>query len=55
MPPDDLCRAAVDGVPGLLDDAGTDPRNAVLTLARIVATRETGTIYTKHGPPEQWA
>lgn len=42
VPPDDLRRAAVDGVPELLDHVGTDTRNVVLTLARIMTTLETG-------------
>lgn len=49
VPPDDLRRAAVDGVPELLDHVGTDTRNVVLTLARIMTTLETGTICTKDG------
>jgi predicted nucleotidyltransferase len=45
--PSDVRRAAVAGVPELLDELGTDTRNVLLTLARIITTVETGTIRTK--------
>jgi streptomycin 3"-adenylyltransferase len=47
VPPDDLVRAIVAGIPGLLDDLASDSRNVVLTLARIWATAATGAIRSK--------
>jgi aminoglycoside adenylyltransferase-like protein len=47
VPPTGLRRAIVAGVPGLLADLETDTRNVLLSLARIVATLETGEIQTK--------
>ncbi len=47
VPQADLRRAVVAGVPSLLADLGWDQRNVLLTLARIVATLETGEILTK--------
>lgn len=47
VPPADLARAMRAGIPGLLDDLGSDTRNVLLTLARIWFTLETGTIAPK--------
>ncbi|MCV2393584.1 DUF4111 domain-containing protein [Actinotalea sp. M2MS4P-6] len=47
VPPGDLRRAMLTGVPGLLDDLRGDERNVLLTLARIVVTLETGEIVPK--------
>ncbi|RII14685.1 Streptomycin 3''-adenylyltransferase [Streptomyces sp. YIM 130001] len=47
VPRDDLARAMADGVPQLLAELEEDTRNVVLTLARIRATLETGTINSK--------
>jgi streptomycin 3"-adenylyltransferase len=47
VPAADLRRAIVAGVPGLLADLEGDTRNVLLTLARIVATLETGEILPK--------
>lgn len=47
VPPDDLRRAMLDGLDGLLADLDGDERNVVLTLARIRATLETGRIVSK--------
>lgn len=47
IPLDDLRRAAVAGVPGLLADLESDTRNVLLTLARIWVTLATGTIVPK--------
>ena len=41
-PADDLVRAVVAGIPGLLADLDDDTRNVLLTLARILVTVETG-------------
>ncbi|MFD4971496.1 aminoglycoside adenylyltransferase domain-containing protein [Streptomyces sp. NPDC058424] len=62
VPPEDLIRSSVAGIPGLLDDLDGDTRNVVLTLARIWTTLATGEIKTKDQaadwalarlPPEQ--
>lgn len=47
VPPVDLRRAIVAGVPGLLADLETDTRNVLLTLARIWATLATGALQSK--------
>jgi streptomycin 3"-adenylyltransferase len=47
VPRDDLVRAMLDGIPGLLAELETDTRNVVLTLARIWMTLETGQIVAK--------
>jgi streptomycin 3"-adenylyltransferase len=47
VPQADLRRAIVAGVPSLLAHLETDTRNVLLTLARIVATLETGEIVAK--------
>jgi len=44
---EDLNRAIVEGIPGLLDDLDSDTTNVVLTLARIWTTLATGTIWSK--------
>ncbi|MCX2970104.1 MULTISPECIES: aminoglycoside adenylyltransferase family protein [Streptomyces] len=61
VPPADLVRASVAGVPELLHDLADDTRNVVLTLARVWTTLATGEIRPKdaaadwalaHLPPE---
>ncbi len=47
VPHADVRRAAVAGIPGLLDDFADDTRNVLLTLARIWVTLATGTIRPK--------
>jgi streptomycin 3"-adenylyltransferase len=47
VPPDDLRRAIVEGIPGLRADLDTDTRNVLLTFARIWTTLETGEIRSK--------
>ncbi|MFI7322214.1 aminoglycoside adenylyltransferase family protein [Streptomyces venezuelae] len=47
VPPADLTRAMVAGVPGLLAELDTDTRNVLLTLARIWTTLATGDITSK--------
>ena len=47
VPPGDLRRAIVAGVPSLLADLESDTRNVVLTFARIWFTLETGIIGSK--------
>lgn len=47
VPPADLRRAIVSGVPGLIADLETDTRNVLLTLARIWATLATGDLQAK--------
>jgi streptomycin 3"-adenylyltransferase len=47
VPVADLHESIGHGVPGLLDDAESDTRNVLLTLARIWCTLETGEIRTK--------
>lgn len=54
VPPDDLRRAAVAGVPRLLEDLGGDTRNVLLTLARIWVTLATGAIVAKDAASD-WA
>jgi predicted nucleotidyltransferase len=47
VPPADLRRAVVSGIPGLLADLDTDTANVLLTLARIWVTVATGAILSK--------
>ena len=47
VPPADVRRAMLDGIPGLLADLVGDERNVLLTFARIWATLETGRIWPK--------
>jgi streptomycin 3"-adenylyltransferase len=47
VPPADLRRAIVAGVPGLIADLETDTRNVLLTLARVWATLATDTLQSK--------
>ncbi|MGI5455760.1 aminoglycoside adenylyltransferase family protein [Streptomyces sp. CA-249302] len=47
VPPVDLRRAIVAGVPELMADLETDTRNVLLTLARIWSTLATGRIRSK--------
>ncbi|SFD72819.1 protein of unknown function [Actinopolyspora alba] len=47
MPHEDLVRAVLDGLPGLLAELRTDTRNVVLTLARMLVTVRTGRIVPK--------
>jgi len=47
VPRDDLRRAIVEGIPGLLVDLELDTQNVVLTLTRIWATLATGEILAK--------
>ncbi|MGI5471872.1 aminoglycoside adenylyltransferase family protein [Streptomyces sp. CA-132043] len=54
VPPADLRRALVAGVPELLADLEEDTRNVVLTLARIWHTLATGTLTTKDAAAD-WA
>jgi len=54
VPPRDLNRAIVEGIPGLLDDLDSDTRNVVLTLARIWTTLATGAIHPKDAAAD-WA
>ncbi len=54
VPPDDLCRAMRDVVPGLLADLDDDTRNVLLTLARVWTTLATGQIRSKDAAAD-WA
>lgn len=54
VPVDDLRRAVVEGIPGLLADLDPDTRNVVLTLARIWTTLATGTVRSKDAAAD-WA
>jgi streptomycin 3"-adenylyltransferase len=54
IPRDDLVRAAVAGIPGLLDDLSSDTRNVILTLARIWSTVATGEVRSKDAAAD-WA
>lgn len=47
VPPDDLVRAVVAGIPGLLEDLEPDTANVLLTFARIWTTVATGSIRSK--------
>ncbi|HSL34148.1 MAG TPA: aminoglycoside adenylyltransferase family protein [Candidatus Limnocylindrales bacterium] len=54
VPVEDLRRAIVEGVPGLLEDLDSDTRNVILTLARIWSTLATGEIRSKDAAAD-WA
>jgi predicted nucleotidyltransferase len=54
VPLEDLNRAIVTGIPGLLDDLDSDTTNVVLTFARIWTTLATGTIRSKDAAAD-WA
>jgi streptomycin 3"-adenylyltransferase len=54
VPPDDLVRAMLAGIPILLGDLPTDTSNVLLTLGRIWCTVKTGEIRSKDGAAE-WA
>lgn len=47
VPHDDLRRAIVSGVPGLMGELESDTRNVLLTLARVWTTLATGRIRSK--------
>jgi streptomycin 3"-adenylyltransferase len=47
VPPADVVRASVEGIPSLLADLSEDTRNVVLTLARVWVTLATGEILSK--------
>jgi predicted nucleotidyltransferase len=53
VPHDDLVRAVVAGIPGLVADLDIDTRNVLLTLARILVTVETGEIVAKDDAAER--
>lgn len=54
IPPADVRRAMVDGIPGLLADLDGDERNVVLTFVRIWTTLTTGIIRSKDAAAD-WA
>jgi streptomycin 3"-adenylyltransferase len=54
VPPTDLDRAMLDGIPDLLADLDSDTRNVILTLARIWMTVATGEVQPKDVAAE-WA
>ena len=54
VPIEDLNRAIVEGIPGLLGDLNSDTTNVVLTFARIWTTLATGTIRSKDAAAD-WA
>lgn len=54
VPPADLIRGSVAGIPDLLDDLPGDTRNVVLTLTRIWTTLATGEITSKDAAAD-WA
>jgi predicted nucleotidyltransferase len=54
VPHEDLVRAGVDGIDGILADLDGDTRNALLTLARIWSTAKTGEIRSKDAAAD-WA
>ena len=54
VPPDDVRRATLDAIPGILLDLDADTRNGILTLARIWTTVATGTIRAKDAAAD-WA
>lgn len=64
VPPADVRRAMLDGIPALLSCLDGDERNVVLTFARIWTTLATGVIRSKDAaadwalallPPDHWA
>lgn len=54
VPPADLVRGGLDGLPALLDDLPDDARNVLLTLARVWSTVATGEIRSKDAAAD-WA
>lgn len=52
VPPGDLTRAIVSGIPDLLDDLESDTGNVILTLARIWYTVATGIVGSKDAAAE---
>jgi predicted nucleotidyltransferase len=54
VPLEDLNRAIVEGIPGLLDELDSDTTNVVLTFARIWTTLAAGTIRSKDAAAD-WA
>jgi len=54
VPQDDVIRAILEGIPGLLGDLESDTRNVVLTFARIWMTVATGVIRAKDAAAD-WA
>ncbi len=54
VPREDVERALIAGIPELLAELESDTRNAVLTLARIWMTLDTGTISSKDAAAD-WA
>ncbi len=54
IPRDDLVRAIVGGIDGLLEDLDDDTRNVLLTLARMWSTVADGVIRSK-GDAADWA
>ncbi|CAM5548680.1 hypothetical protein STENM36S_03221 [Streptomyces tendae] len=54
VPHGDLRRAIAAGVPGLLEELGSDTRNVLLTLARVWSTLVTGDIRSKDAVAD-WA
>lgn len=54
IPPGDVRRAMLDGIPSLLSDLVGDERNVVLTFARIWTTLATGAIRSKDAAAD-WA
>ncbi len=54
VPHEDVVRASVAGIPGLLDDLADDTRNVLLTFARIWTTVATGEIRAKDAAAD-WA
>jgi predicted nucleotidyltransferase len=54
VPHEDLLRAGVDAIDGILADLDDDTRNMLLTLARIWCTAETGEIRSKDAAAD-WA
>jgi streptomycin 3"-adenylyltransferase len=54
IPPGDVRRAMIDGIPSLLADLVGDERNVVLTFARIWMSLATGTIRSKDAAAD-WA
>jgi streptomycin 3"-adenylyltransferase len=54
VPQEDVIRAILEGIPGLLEDLDSDTRNVVLTFARIWMTVATGVIRSKDAAAD-WA
>ncbi|NUS93848.1 MAG: DUF4111 domain-containing protein [Nocardia sp.] len=55
VPPDDLIRAIAQSLPTLTGSVAGDERNAVLTLARMWITAETGALVSKAGAAQRLA